>query len=84
MRYIYIISIVGEDTLIALQRMIGIFVRQRITIKQMNISSSENKNISHCSIVVHTNEKMIEKLLKQLRRIIELFEVKITNQSPLG
>lgn len=84
MRYIYIISIVGENTLRALQRMIGIFIRQQVNIEQMNILTTEDKLVSHCSIVVHVNEKVIEKLLKQLSRIIELCEVKISNQIPLG
>jgi acetolactate synthase-1/3 small subunit len=83
MKYIYAISLVTENTLRVLQRIAGIFSRQRINIEQMNIFETQNKGTSYFNIVIHSDEKTVDRLIKQLQRIIELLDVNITSKLKL-
>lgn len=83
MQYIYIISVITENTLRVLQRMAGIFARHRLNIEQMNVSESGKKGTSFFNIVIHSDEKTKERVITQLQRIVELIDIKVTNQIPL-
>lgn len=80
---IYVISALSENTLRVLQRMAGMFARHRLNIEQLNVFETNNKGTSYFNIIVHSNDKTIETLVKQLQRIIEVFEVKVTSRMPL-
>ncbi len=83
MKYITVISVVTENTLRVLQRMAGIFARYRINIEQLTVFETSNKGTSYFNIVVHSDVQTTERLINQLRRIIELHDVKINSQIPL-
>lgn len=83
MKNIYVVSLFTANTLRVLQRIAGIFARHRLNIEQMNVFETSNKGTSHFNIVIHSDEKTIDRVIKQLERIIELLEVKITSQIPL-
>ncbi len=77
MQYIYAISATTENTLRVLQRMAGIFARYRLNIEQLNVVEICNKDMSYFNIMVYSDPKTIERVIKQLEKIIELKEVKI-------
>lgn len=83
MKYIYALSVVTENTIRVLQRMAGIFARNRLNIEQLTVFETENKGTSFFNIVIHSDVKSIERVIKQLDRIVELLEVKIDSQTPL-
>lgn len=83
MKYIYVISAITENALRVLQRMAGILARHRLNIEQLNVFETQHKGISCFSIVIHSDAKTTDRLIKQLERIIELMEVKISSQIPL-
>ncbi len=83
MKYIYAISVMTENTLRVLQRIAGIFARNRLSIEQMTVFETSNKGVSYFNIIIHSDAKTIERVIKQLQRIIELLEVKINSQIPL-
>lgn len=83
MKHIYVISALTENTLRVLQRMVGTFTRHRLNIEQLNVFETDNKGTSYFNIIIHSDDKTVEKLIKQLQRIIELIEVKITSRMPL-
>ena len=83
MKYIYAISVVTENTLRVLQRMAGIFARHRVNIEQMTVFETSNKGISYFNIVIHSDEKTLHRVIKQLQRIIEVMEVKVNSQISL-
>lgn len=83
MKYIYVISALTENTLRVLQRMVGTFTRHRLNIEQLNVFETDNKGTSYFNIIIHSDDKTVDKLIKQLRRIIELMEVKVTSRMPL-
>ncbi|HVV68241.1 MAG TPA: ACT domain-containing protein [Gammaproteobacteria bacterium] len=84
MQYIYAISVVTENTLRVLQRLAGIFARYRLNIEQMNVFETGNRGTSYFNIIVHSNAKTADRVIKQLEKIFELKEVKIVSQIPLS
>ena len=84
MQYIYAISVVTENTLRVLQRLAGIFARYRLNIEQMNVFETGNRGTSYFNIIVHSDAKTADRVIKQLEKIFELKEVKIVSQIPLS
>ncbi len=66
-----------------LQRIAGIFSRQRLNIEQLTVFETSNKGTSYFNIVIHSDVKTINRVIQQLQRIVELLEVKINSQIPL-
>lgn len=83
MQQMYVLSLTTENTLRVLQRIATIFTRNRLNIEQLNVFETSRKGISHFNIVFHTQQHTVEKLIKQLQRIVELLDVKISNQMAL-
>ncbi|MFT3742266.1 MAG: ACT domain-containing protein [Gammaproteobacteria bacterium] len=83
MKYIFAISILTENALRVLQRMAGIFARFRLNIEQMNVNETANRGVSYFNIIVHSDEKTVHRVIKQLEKIFELIEIKINSQIPL-
>lgn len=83
MTHLHVISATAETEttpmIRVLQRIAGIFARSHLNVSQMSVETKEH-GISYFNIVVHSDEKTIDKLVKQLERIIELSEVKVNNQ----
>lgn len=80
MLYNYILSIKTLGTLHALQRIVFIFKRNKIRMEQMNIFEIKESGISHFSVALQSEQFVIEKCLKQLRRVFEILEVKISSE----
>lgn len=84
MKYIYALSVVTENTTRVLQRMAGIFARNRLNIEQLTVFETGNKGTSFFNIVIHSDARSLSRVVKQLQRIVELLEVKISSQIPLA
>lgn len=80
MEKIFFISLTTENTLRVLQRISTVFSRQRVNIEQLNVFETKKQGISHFSIVIHANDIALEKLVKQLKKIIELLDVRVSHQ----
>lgn len=80
MEKVYMISATTENTLRVLQRISGIFARHRLNIQQLSVFATANKNVSFFNITVHSDEKTVLLVVKKLQRVIELLNVKITNE----
>lgn len=84
MKYIYVLSVVTENTPRVLQRMAGIFARNRLNIEQLTVFETGNKGTSFFNIVIQGDAKTIERVVKQLQKIVELIDIKINSQIPLS
>jgi acetolactate synthase-1/3 small subunit len=82
MKYIYALSVVTENTTRVLQRVAGVFARNRLNIEQLTVFETSNKGTSFFNIVIQSDVKTIDRVVKQLHRIVELLEVKINSQIP--
>ncbi len=58
-----------------LYRIADLFLRRKVNIESLTVSEIETKGISRFTIVVHAESEMIEKIVKQLYRIIEVIKV---------
>ena len=84
MKYIYALSVVTENTTRVLQRMAGIFARNRLNIEQLTVFETGNKGTSFFNIVIHSDAKTIDRVMKQLQKIVELMDININSQIPLS
>jgi acetolactate synthase-1/3 small subunit len=74
---IYVLTMVTENTLRVLQRMADLFARHRVNIEQLSVSEMDQSGLSYFSVTIYSCENKANLLVKQLRRIFELKEVKI-------
>jgi len=68
----YTISVLTEDKAGLLNHLTIIFTRRKINIDSLNVSTTEVKGISRFTIVVTTTHDMAEKVVKQIRKIIDV------------
>lgn len=58
-----------------LTRISGLFARRGYNIDSLTVCSTENKEISRMTIVVKGDEKIIEQIIKQLEKQVEVISV---------
>ena len=59
-----------------LYRLVNIFYKRKINIQTVHSYEINNKSISKVSITVETSDEMVEKIAKQIYKIIEVISVK--------
>lgn len=79
----YVMSLITQNRLCVLQRVAGMFSRYRINIENLNISRHTDE-LSYWNVVIYTEEDKIKLLLKQLRKVIEMVDVKIIDTVPIA
>lgn len=79
----YILSIITQNTLCVLQRVSGVFSRYRINIEHINIAR-HSEDLSYWNVVIYSEAEKVELLTKQLKKIIELVNVKIIDIVPFS
>lgn len=72
---IYTIIIFTENKPGVLYRIADLFLRRKINIESLTVSEVEEKMLSRFTIVVKADERIIERVVKQLYRIIEVLKV---------
>lgn len=82
MKSTYMISLTTENTLRVLQRITTVFTRNRINIEQLNVFETQVRGISHFHIVIQVDDDLVNKIVKQLGKIVEVIEVDISNRIP--
>lgn len=78
----YVISVITQNTLCVLQRVAGMFSRYRINIEHINISR-HSETLSYWNVVIYGEEERIDLIIKQLKKMIELVDVKIIDKVPV-
>ncbi|MFN8389061.1 MAG: acetolactate synthase small subunit [Bdellovibrionota bacterium] len=79
----YTISAFTENTPGVLQRLTIIFSRRKVNIDSLTVSETETKGISRFTIVISVEPDLIQKLAKQLNRIIEVVDVFVAENHDL-
>lgn len=77
------ITIYSENTPGILYRIANLFLRRKINIESLTVSELKNEGRSRFTIVVKQNPTLIEKVAKQLERIIEVSKVEIHTDEDL-
>ncbi len=71
----YTIIIFTDNKPGVLYRIADLFLRRKINIESLTVSEIETKGLSRFTVVVKTDSHIIEKIVKQLYRIIEVVKV---------
>lgn len=71
----YTIIVFTENKPGILYRIADLFLRRRINIESLTVSETETRGISRFTIVVDQSQDIVEKVIKQLYRIIEVVKV---------
>ena len=58
-----------------LQRISGLFTRRGFNISSITVGTTENPQISRVTIVVNGDDKILEQVIKQLNKLIEVIKV---------
>ncbi|PIZ65570.1 acetolactate synthase small subunit [Candidatus Roizmanbacteria bacterium CG_4_10_14_0_2_um_filter_36_9] len=75
MKQYYTITAFSENTPGVLYRIADLFLRRKINIESLTVSEVKNEDQSRFTIVVYAESELIEKIVKQLYRIIEVIKV---------
>ena len=71
----FTLSIFSENKIGLLHSITAIFTRRKISIASLNTSESEIEGVYRYTVVVSTTDDMIEKVARQIERLIEIIGV---------
>lgn len=80
---LFTISVFTENSPGVLHRITTVFTRRKINVESLTVSDTEQHGISRFTIVVCIPEDLAEKIVGQIRRVIEVREVFATEDSGL-
>ncbi len=72
---LYTILVFSENKPGVLYRIADLFLRRRINIESLTVSESQENRLSRFTITVDANGALVEKIVKQIYRIIEVVKV---------
>ncbi|MCB0330155.1 MAG: acetolactate synthase small subunit [Bdellovibrionales bacterium] len=73
----YTLSIFTENSPGVLQRITIMFTRRKLNIDSVTVSETERRGVSRFTIVLEVDGALIQKIAKQIRRIIEVLHVDV-------
>ena len=79
----YIVIAFTENQIGVLNRITGLYLRRKINIESLKVSESSIKGISMFVISAFTTHEIIERLVKQLRNIIDVIQVEFYSNEEL-
>lgn len=59
-----------------LYRLVNVFYKRKLNISAVNAFETKNSFISHVSITAEMNKDMVQKVAKQIYKIIEVISIK--------
>jgi len=68
-------KIITENKPGVLYRLVNVFYKRKINISAVHADETKNKNVSIVKITVEINPDMVEKIKKQIEKIIEVVSV---------
>lgn len=71
----YTITVFSENKPGILYRLADLFLRRKINIESLTVSDTDTENLSRFTIVVRSERDLVEKVVKQLYKIIEVAKV---------
>lgn len=69
------LSVLVENTPGALARIAGLFSGRGFNIDSLCVAETLDPTLSHLTLVTHGDELIIEQIIKQLRRLIDVYKV---------
>jgi len=75
----YIVSAIVEHRPGVLFRVSNLFRRRGFNIQSISVGPTEKKELARITITVGGDEKLVEQIVKQLRKLVEVVKVSILN-----
>ncbi|NPA49676.1 MAG: acetolactate synthase small subunit [Thermodesulfobacteria bacterium] len=69
------LSVLVENTPGALARIVGLFAGRGFNIDSLCVAETLDPTLSHLTLVTHGDDMIIEQIIKQLRRLIDVYKV---------
>ncbi|NPA39502.1 MAG: acetolactate synthase small subunit [Thermodesulfobacteria bacterium] len=69
------LSVLVENTPGALARIAGLFSGRGFNIDSLCVAETLDPTLSHLTLVTHGDDQIIEQIIKQLRRLIDVYKV---------
>lgn len=79
----YTLTIFTENSPGVLHRLTVIFTRRKLNIESLTVSETERKGVSRFTILVHSDDETIHKVINQISRVVEVLEVIAKQDSAL-
>jgi len=79
----YTLSILSENNIGLMQKVVTAFTRRKINIDSFTGSETENKDIYRITILVQTSKGMVKKVANSLEQIIDVFRVVVYEDKDL-
>jgi acetolactate synthase I/III small subunit len=73
MRHILSVLVLNKPGV--LSRIASLFSRRNFNIDSLNVGQTENSNLSRMTIVVNGNEKILEQVVKNLHKLIDVIKI---------
>lgn len=77
-----IISILMENEPGALSRVIGLFSQRGYNIETLTVAPTEDKTLSRLTLTTHGDDRQIERITKNLNKLIEVVKLVDLTESP--
>lgn len=77
------ITIVTENKPGVLFRIANLFSRRKVNIESLTVSEIKNRSLSRFTIVVKNDPQVVSKIVRQLKRIIEVFDAYASQDNDL-
>lgn len=78
----HIISILLENEAGALSRVAGLFSARGYNIESMTVAPTNDASVSRMTLVTHGSDDIVEQILKQLNKLIEVVRVQNLTEGP--
>ncbi|MEM0352970.1 MAG: acetolactate synthase small subunit [Archaeoglobaceae archaeon] len=79
----FTIAVLVENKPGVLARVSSLFRRRGFNIESLSVGVTENEDISRMTIVVNGDEKVLEQVVKQLNKLIEVIKVSDVTKDPV-
>jgi acetolactate synthase I/III small subunit len=78
----HIISVLVENHFGVLSRISGLFSARGYNIDSLCVGTTEDESVSRMTVVVHGDERVLNQIIKQLQKLVEVIEVRdLTSES---
>lgn len=76
-KQLYTVTVISENKPGVLYRIAGIFVRRKINVESLEVHETATKGISKFTIVINADQTGIEKVINQIRRVVEVINASV-------
>ncbi len=78
----HVISVLIENESGALARVAGLFAARGYNIESLTVAPTEDPTLSRMTLVTHGDERVIEQIIKQLNKLIDVVKLLDLTQGP--